>query len=122
GGRLLIGELNCTACHVADPSLAAWIRAKPAPILDSVGSRVRPEFLRRFLADPHTVDPGTTMPDLFAGIDRAQRNEQVEALVHFLVSDGTLKELRSDPAAGRRGERLYHEIGCAVCHGERRKG
>lgn len=122
GGRLLIGELNCTACHAADDSLAAWLAPKPAPVLDSVATRVKPEYLRRFLADPQETDPGTTMPHLFAGVNAVTRDEQVEALVHFLASGGSVQELRSDPAAAKRGDNLFHTIGCAVCHGARRDG
>ncbi|MGC1275668.1 MAG: c-type cytochrome [Planctomycetaceae bacterium] len=120
GGRLLLGELNCTACHGAETPIADWIVPKPAPVLDLVSTRVRPAYLRRFLADPHAVDPGTTMPNVFAGVDDATREAQVEALVHFLATGGTVAELRSDPAAAKRGEKLFHTIGCAVCHGERK--
>src|SRR5687768_18058166 len=58
GGQLLLGELNCTSCHQADASLAAQIVTKPAPILDTVGSRVRPQYLLKFLADPQATKPG----------------------------------------------------------------
>src|SRR5262245_54172105 len=63
GGRLLLGELNCTGCH-ATPDKAA--PRKQAPILDGVGGRVRVRHLRKFLADPQAVKPGTTMPNLLA--------------------------------------------------------
>lgn len=122
GGRLLLGELNCTACHSAESPVAEWIEPKPAPVLDRISSRVRPAYLRRFLGDPHAVDPGTTMPNVFAEVDDATRDEQVEALVHFLATGGSVAELRSDPAAAKRGGVLFHSIGCAVCHGERREG
>lgn len=119
GGRLLIGELNCIACHKTEEPIGAWVASKPAPVLDAVASRVQPDYLRRFLADPQAVDPGTTMPDVFAGVDAETRDVQVEALVHFLATGGTVAELRSDPSAVKRGETLFHTIGCAVCHGGR---
>ena len=122
GGHLLLGELNCTACHAADAMLAARLTPKPAPVLDEVAVRVKPEYLRRYLADPHAVEPGTTMPNLFIGVDPALRDEQVEALVHFLASGGTVSESRTDVAAVRRGDKLFHTVGCAVCHGARREG
>jgi mono/diheme cytochrome c family protein len=122
GGRLLLGELNCVSCHTADETSTAWIIPKPAPVLDAVASRVKPGYLRKFLADPQAIDPGTTMPQVFQGVAASQREEQVEALTHFLASGGTVAELRSDPAAAKRGERLFHTIGCAACHGERRDG
>lgn len=121
GGRLLIAELSCTACHTLDGSAAAWVSPKPAPILDAVASRVKPQYLRRYLSDPQSVDAGTTMPHLFEGVPSALRDEQVEALVHFLSSGGSIAEAKSDVGATRRGNRLFHTIGCAVCHGEQRE-
>src|SRR4051812_31399663 len=53
GGRLLLGELGCVACHKAGGDLASQVDLKRAPILDAVGTRVRPEYVRAFLADPH---------------------------------------------------------------------
>ena len=120
-GRLLIGELNCTACHAAKDSLAAWISAKPAPVLNAVSVRVKPDYLRRFLANPQAADPGTTMPDLVSHMDEATRREQIEALVQYLASGGVVREQPSDAVAGERGDQLYHRIGCAVCHGSRGK-
>lgn len=120
GGQLLVGELNCTACHAASDSVAKWIVPKPAPNLDLVAARVKPAYLRRFLADPQSVDPGTTMPQLFVGLAHEERDAQIEPLVHFLASGGNVEEMRSDRAAVRRGEGLFHTQGCAVCHGPRK--
>lgn len=121
-GRLLVGELNCTACHGSTGPLTAWLSPKPAPVLDEVATRVKPDYLRRFLTDPQRTDPGTTMPHLLSGIDQATRDDQVESLVHFLASGGTVQEIRSDAAAAKRGSNLFHSIGCAACHGSRGKG
>jgi mono/diheme cytochrome c family protein len=117
GGRLLLGELNCTACHQASGSAEARILRKQAPILDTVGSRIKPAYLRAFLNDPHGEKPGTTMPDLLAGLPEAQRKETVEALVHFLASTGGISETRLDRPAVPRGKKLYHQVGCVACHG-----
>ncbi|MEO8497748.1 MAG: c-type cytochrome, partial [Planctomycetota bacterium] len=115
GGRLLLGELNCTACHQAE------LPTKQAPILDEVGSRVRPEFLRAFLADPQKTKPGTTMPNLFATLSPAERDKQVEPLVHFLASTGQLLEAGPIAPAVNRGETLFHNVGCVACHDARRE-
>src|SRR4051794_7788243 len=82
-GQLLLGELNCTSCHQAVASLASAIQRKPAPVLDTVCSRVKPQYLLQFLADPQKTKPGTTMPNVLAGLSEAQRAPVVEALVHF---------------------------------------
>src|SRR5947209_9965538 len=41
GGRLLLGELNCTSCHAADGAWESVIIRKSAPVLDGVASRIR---------------------------------------------------------------------------------
>src|SRR5437868_5034184 len=64
GGRLLLGELNCTSCHTAGANLEAYITPRQAPILDGVGQRIQRSYLRKFIADPQTVKPGTSMPGM----------------------------------------------------------
>src|SRR5580658_6056967 len=49
-GELLLGELNCTACHATD---SPRIDRKGAPDLTGAGGRITPQYLRAFLADPH---------------------------------------------------------------------
>jgi cytochrome c2 len=114
GGQLLLSELNCVSCHApADSALAR----KQAPILDAVASRVRVGFLRKFLADPHGIKPGTTMPDLFAG--DPEKAQKVEALVHFLATTGSLKQERPNLKGIPTGWKLYQQVGCIACHGTR---
>ncbi len=63
-GELLLGELRCVACHGRKGTPAPLERI--APDLSDVGSRVAPEYLRRFIASPSASHAGTTMPDLLA--------------------------------------------------------
>ena len=63
-GSLLLGELNCTSCHEVSDAWAERLPVKTAPVLDQVGSRVRPQFIAAMLKDPQSAKPGTTMPDL----------------------------------------------------------
>ena len=117
GGQLLLGELNCSACHKPEADLEKWVLKKQAPVLDGVGGRVRASYLRAFLNDPHAVKPGTTMPNLLAALPAHERKDNVEALVHFLASTGTLKDTRPMPKSVANGKKLFHQVGCAVCHG-----
>jgi mono/diheme cytochrome c family protein/cytochrome c2 len=116
-GRLLLGELHCTSCHQAPRG--AELQASQAPVLDGVGGRVRAEFLRAFLSDPQATKPGTTMPNLLAALPESERKQSVEALVHFLVGTSTLIDVRPTPKWIGKGKKLYHEVGCAACHGPR---
>lgn len=115
GGKLLLGELNCVACHKTNQSLVNFIKPKQAPILDKVGQRIKPEWLLRYIANPHTIKPGTTMPDLMAGMNEAERTEAAVALTNFLVgSDQVTKGGKN--VNSKDGEKLFHESGCVACH------
>ena len=120
GGRLLLGELSCTSCHQADAAHAAGILRKQAPILSEVGSRVRPEYLYQFLADPQATKPGTSMPSLFAGLSPVERDAQVDLLVHFLASTGKIADTPAPTSLAQQGEQLFHSVGCVACHDARR--
>jgi len=119
-GQLLLGELNCTSCHQADQSLAEAIQKKQAPVLDSVCSRVKPQYLLKFLADPQAAKPGTTMPNVLAKLPEGERAQAVEALVHFLAATGTVKHANPMRQHVSRGEALYHAVGCLACHDPRK--
>lgn len=115
-GRLLLGELHCTACHAADPALNAHVLHKQAPVLDHVGGRVQPEWMLRFIADPHGTKPGTTMPNLFAGIPPQRRDAAVRAIVNFLYTTGRLQQQTGNRQFAEHGEQLFRQIGCVACH------
>lgn len=112
-GYVLLGELNCTACHAATDKQAAWLTPKLAPRLANIGSRASAEWLQHHLAAPHKAMPGTTMPDVLRG-----NLEHAEALTHYLLSVAPVKFQRAMPdrAAVARGESLYHRVGCVACH------
>lgn len=118
GGRLLLGELNCTSCHAVPGGLGDWINVKKAPLLTTVGDRVRPEWIRAYLMGPQHIKPGTTMPDLFADLARDDKLHRVEALTHFLAATATEAQHDAffDGGAVKRGESQFHELGCAACH------
>lgn len=115
GGWLLLTELNCVSCHKADGNVET-LKPKQAPVLDTVGTRVEIEWMQKYLTSVHTTKAGTTMPDLFAGLDDATKQHQITALTHFLTRTGSVAESMGDSAAVNRGEKLFHSIGCVACH------
>ena len=119
-GQLLLGELNCTSCHAADESLAGYVERKAAPVLDTVTTRVQPQYLRGFLADPQAAKPGTTMPGVLAALPEAERAKAAEALVHFLATTGSVAHANPMRQHVSRGEHLFHAIGCTACHDQRK--
>lgn len=72
-GLLLLGELNCISCHKPVESLVSAFSIKKAPILDSVGSRIRSGFMMSFLDNPKAAKPGTTMPNVLAGMEAGKK-------------------------------------------------
>ncbi|MFN0053153.1 MAG: family 16 glycoside hydrolase [Planctomycetales bacterium] len=119
GGRLLLNELQCAACHAGHESSKEPQGPGRGPILDDVGQRIHPDYLIRYLSAPHEVKPGTKMPDLFRHWPEEKRKEGVLALANFLTTTGTMPLQSADPQALQRGARLYQEVGCIACHGAR---
>ena len=119
GGRLLVGELNCISCHAGPEAPLAPVARKLAPILNQVGGRVKVEHLRRYIAEPQLVKPGTTMPNLFAGRPKEEVEAEVDALVHFLSTTGSVTEKAPNRKAIEPGRLIYEQAGCAACHGSK---
>lgn len=113
-GRVLVSELNCQSCHGEFAGLP--LPARKAPVLTHVGQRVNPEFIHRLLEDPQKAKPGTAMP-LIPG---ATSKEAREALVAFLTDGANWRPGAVGADAVRRGEALFHRVGCASCHGDQR--
>ncbi len=120
-GAVLLGELGCVSCHETRVS-PELVHQKTAPVISNVGERVQPAYLTRFLAYPHEVKPGTTMPDVFRGAGLA-RESVAEALTHFLIaqSEAIVVPEAIDHVAAERGRELFHDIGCVACHSPRGK-
>ncbi|TWT34480.1 c-type cytochrome [Blastopirellula retiformator] len=116
GGRLLIGELNCVACHAADAKTLASLDSKSAPDLSQVGSRIRPSYYAEYLADVHAGKPGTTMPQLMRELPAAEQQAAFKSIAHFLADTGSFRETRRRAALINQGKRLYQQVGCVGCH------
>ena len=57
------------------------------------------------------------MPNVLAAFPPQERKEKLEALVHFLASTGSFVDTHPVPKSITKGKKLFHEIGCAACHG-----
>jgi mono/diheme cytochrome c family protein len=125
GGRLLLAELNCTACHATDSAL---LKPSQGPQLDGAGLRLQSEWLKRFLTSPSSTKPGTAMPDVLGQLPDSKRKQAVSALIAFLsiqrADFAKMESTGGNPIAqefwrkgdAERGQKLYHQIGCIACH------
>lgn len=114
-GKLLLSELNCISCHQA--SVNTSLPHRSAPVLTDVADRIQPEYLEKYLADPFATKPGTAMPQTLDGPTSA---EQAKALAHFLAQKSSVVPTSASSVAVKKGESLFHAVGCASCHGDLR--
>ncbi|MCP4478900.1 MAG: c-type cytochrome [Planctomycetaceae bacterium] len=119
-GINLINELNCAACHQPKAALSLT-SPKQAPDLNWSAQHLNPDFLANFIANPHALKPGTTMPDLFQGKDKTNRMDDAVAITHFLTSrtNNDFTPAKTDAESVKRGDELFHSLGCVACHAPR---
>jgi fibro-slime domain-containing protein len=117
-GKLLVGELNCNACHGAGDSSKQLLERR-SPKLTGVTERIEVDYLKRFLADPQGTKPGTLMPKMFRPGDAGK----IEAVVAYLesVEGDALPAAQPHGGAAKRGFDLFRKSGCVACHAPRDK-
>lgn len=112
GGQLLLSELNCISCHLPSDQEKQVLLQNKAPRLEGIGGRMQIEYLRKFIADPQSVKPGSIMPKLF----KEGEQEKVDAIVAYLMT----RSLRGIAQAGGgnkdHGRDLFEKRGCVACH------
>ncbi|MEN6450627.1 MAG: hypothetical protein ABFC96_09065 [Thermoguttaceae bacterium] len=104
----------CGRCHsIGDRLPPGRNPLLHAPALDQVARRLRPEYLRRWLADPKAVLPYTTMPTLFPATGEplgqdllpGSSREQLDAVVALLLQfDQDVRRQTPTPAPRRIAE------------------
>ena len=119
-GFVLIQELNCVACHPSE-SAQSYVSTKQSPNLKWSSKWLNPRFMLRFIADPHGVKPGTSMPNMLEHLDKATQEKSAEAITHYLVATvGNQFQFEpTESAAAQRGAELFHSVGCVACHSPR---
>ena len=105
-GRQLLEDFNCAACHRTDNSI---FRGRVAPDLSDAGSRLKKEWVYRWLENPRHFQTNATMPAL---LQSGQERADVAAYLDALRSPAPPMA----GAAGLSGKTLFDKIGCAGCH------
>ena len=120
-GRFLYATLGCARCHALPQGVKLVAESMPemqhqgAAALDNAGGRFTTAWLAKWLADPRSLRPEATMPQLLQGEDAAQ---QAVDLASYLGTQKTSagSELVITGADATRGEQLFRKLGCVTCH------
>lgn len=114
-GRTLMEKSGCYACHAVRGH--EDFRSE-APPLDSIAMKTGGELLRKWLANPKSVDANATMPNFKLSTD------EIRELQHYLFAKEVPQPLAtaiSTAAAGpagdaAHGKTLFAEARCISCH------
>ena len=120
-GRELFATQHCAKCHQSESPLGTDPMPELqeiAPLLVNPGDRLQENWLRAWLSEPHTLRPGTTMPQLFDP-KKPESAQQIADLAAFLVSMKSGTPTSPEPAEEATilaGGAHFHKLGCAACH------
>jgi len=119
-GRTLAQERNCVGCHVIEGVGGDFVTlvAEPSlgpPLLTPEGSRVQPDWLRRFLHEPRTIRPwlSVRMPTFRLSDD------DVTAIGDYLraIAPANPKPAPAAPGVTAAvGQELFDLLKCQQCH------
>jgi mono/diheme cytochrome c family protein len=115
-GTSLYGQSFCASCHAIQNAAGNLVGGNVGPELTGIGTKVKPEWLQDWVANPGHYDPKTMMPHYHFDPN------QVATLVGFLASKTEpdfLANVHLDsptPQQIEHGKRLVMEDGCASCH------
>jgi len=118
-GRELVANLRCLKCHApaAKPALKPGGMpelATDAPSFENIGTRLRPDWMTRWIADPKALRPTATMPKMFHG-----GAGQARDVAAYLATLGHETDAAEAPAAAESiasGGRIFANLGCVGCH------
>ncbi|MCA9070639.1 MAG: hypothetical protein KDA84_17030, partial [Planctomycetaceae bacterium] len=119
-GRVLIDRFRCEACHDRFDKTASLTPNQAPDLLQSLRG-INPSYIERFIADPHQVKLGTSMPQMMGGLSDTDRHSAAKAIAHYLhsLTHQPTKPLSIESLNVERGRELYHSVGCVACHAPR---
>ena len=108
-GEETVKTVGCLSCHAVE-----GLGSDFAPALDSVGTKVTPNYLRQWIRDPKAYDPDTSMPSLRLS------NREIDNVVAYLMSLQKATPNAAGESIGKvdvaEGETLVRTYGCFGCH------
>ena len=111
----IVAKYQCTTCHTVTEE-----GGTVGPILNNVGLRRDEDWLRRWLADPQAVKPGTKMPKFEFTPDEFEAAAAALSRLRRPVDSRGI--LSGAGTAVEKGERLFRAYDCLACHRIGREG
>lgn len=114
-GHLVFNEYRCVTCHAVEGK-----GGNIGPDLAKIGSKLRPDWLLKWLKNPHQIMPATRMP-VYNLTEQDTRD-----LATYLMGEYVDLELSEEDVARnlkavangnvRNGKALVEKYGCTGCH------
>ncbi|MBP6344037.1 MAG: c-type cytochrome [Candidatus Omnitrophica bacterium] len=120
-GLNLIEKSGCYGCHTIE-KYQSW--PKSGPSLESLASKTTKEWTYRWIDDPQSIRPNTSMPAFFHLSNNsdpesvARGQQEVHAMVAFLFANSKAFAPEAPAITGNpvKGEELVASVGCFACH------
>jgi len=123
---------GCYACHKINNWRFTDLR-KPGPDLNGIAEKTTPEWVIRWISEPHKFRSTTRMPSFFyqrnmidphvvPAAEIAQnikyQDAEVHAIVSYLFAKSTHRVWQAPATAGdaARGQKIVESVGCLACH------
>jgi len=126
-GMRLIEKYGCFECHKFTGHFEQLAKEKETgPSLTHIASKVNEDWIKKWLWNPKSYRPTTTMPSFWqihnnsdaASLERGK--VEVEAIAHLIMSKSKpyepLKLASQITGNHARGQKLVSEVGCIGCH------
>ena len=94
--KALFDLLQCLKCHPVETGAAVELAASElAPDLSLTKKRLKPKWVRDWLTNPQSLEPGTKMPNFFYDIDEEydeitellpEPEKKIQVLTDYLFS------------------------------------
>ena len=111
-GQLLVERLNCTACH---QTKSTTLTSRQGPELATVGTRLHPAWIAKWLAAPRSFRADTAMPH--APLKADECRDIAAYLATLKNPNNKIKEPQPSTSHVETGKQLVETIGCTACHG-----
>jgi mono/diheme cytochrome c family protein len=123
---------GCYACHRINNWRFTDLR-KPGPDLNGIAEKTTPEWVFRWVSEPHNFRSTTRMPSFFyqrnmidphvvpaAEIPQniKYQDAEIHSIVTYLFAKSTHRSWPAPAAAGDagRGKQIVNSVGCMACH------